>query len=85
MANPRACKFNRILLALNAMQLYYDYDIGSGTPFYGIGFYIQNINGTVTFALREFTPTLVAIGSYSILRRIFQYLANRIRMQTLKI
>ena len=42
------------------MQLYYDYDIGSGTPFYGIGFYIQNLNGTVTFALRQFTPTLVA-------------------------
>jgi Domain of unknown function (DUF4302) len=42
------------------MQLYYDYDIGSGTPFYGIGFYIQNVNGTVTFALRQFTPTLVA-------------------------
>jgi hypothetical protein len=42
------------------MQLYYDYDIGSGTPFYGIGFYIQNVNGTVTFALRQFTPTLEA-------------------------
>ena len=29
-----------------AMQLYYDFDIGSGTPFYGIGFLIQNVNGT---------------------------------------
>ena len=42
------------------MQLYYEYDIGSGTPFYGIGFFIQNVNGTNTFALRQFTPTLVA-------------------------
>jgi hypothetical protein len=41
------------------MQLYYDYDIGAATPFYGLGFYIQNVNGTVTFALRQFTPTLV--------------------------
>src|SRR5688572_11631426 len=43
-----------------AMQLYYEFDIGSGTPFYGIGFLIQNVNGTTTFALRQFTPTLVA-------------------------
>jgi len=43
-----------------AMQLYYNFDIGSGTPFYGIGFLIQNVNGTTTFALRQFTPTLVA-------------------------
>jgi hypothetical protein len=42
-----------------AMQLYYDLDLG-GTPFYGIGFLIQNVNGTNTFALRQFTPTLVA-------------------------
>jgi hypothetical protein len=42
----------------SAMQLYYNYDIGNGQPFYAIGFYIQNSNGTVTFALRQFTPTL---------------------------
>lgn len=42
-----------------AMQLYYNYDIGDGQPFYAIGFYIQNANGTVTFALRQFTPTLI--------------------------
>lgn len=41
-----------------AMQLYYNYDLGGGPPFYAIGFYIQNTNGTVTFALREFTPVL---------------------------
>jgi hypothetical protein len=41
-----------------AMQLYYNYDLGGGPPFYAIGFYIQNTNGTTTFALREFTPTL---------------------------
>jgi len=43
-----------------AMQLYYGIDIGGGTPFYGIGFVIGNSNGTTTFALRQFTPTLVA-------------------------
>jgi hypothetical protein len=43
-----------------SMQLYYNYDIGAATPFYGIGFFIQNLNGTTTFALRQFTPTLVA-------------------------
>jgi hypothetical protein len=41
-----------------AMQLYYNYDDGSGTPFYAIGFLIQNPDATVTFALRQFTPTL---------------------------
>ena len=41
------------------MQLYYNYDIGSGTPFYGLGFFIQNSNGTNTFALREFVPTII--------------------------
>jgi hypothetical protein len=41
-----------------AMQIYYNYDLGDGTPFYAIGFIIQNVNGTVTFALREFTPVL---------------------------
>jgi hypothetical protein len=40
-----------------AMQLYYNFDL-SGTPFYAIGFFIQNANGTVTFALRQFTPVL---------------------------
>lgn len=42
-----------------AMQLYYNFDIGNGSPFYALGFYIQNANGTVTFALRQFTPTLI--------------------------
>ncbi|HEY3406040.1 MAG TPA: DUF4302 domain-containing protein [Ohtaekwangia sp.] len=37
-----------------AMQMYYNYDGG----FYAIGFIIQNDNGTITFALREFTPVL---------------------------
>ena len=41
-----------------AMQLYYNYNDGSGTPFYAIGFLIQNPDATTTFALREFTPTL---------------------------
>lgn len=46
------------LTGAGSMQLYYDYDIGNGTPFYAMGFYLQNSNGTATFALREFTPTL---------------------------
>jgi hypothetical protein len=35
------------------MQLYYNND-----GFYAIGFYIQNLDGTVTWALREFVPVL---------------------------
>src|SRR5690606_22337422 len=35
------------------MQLYYNFQ-----GIYGIGFYIENPNGTITFALREFTPVL---------------------------
>ncbi len=42
----------------SSMQLYYNYDLG-GDPFYAMGFFIQNSNGTTTFALREFTSTLV--------------------------
>jgi hypothetical protein len=38
------------------MQLYYNYDIGS--PFYAMGFYISNADGTTTFALRKFTAQL---------------------------
>ena len=41
-----------------AMQLYYNYDDGSGTPFNAMGFLIQNPDASVTFALREFTSTL---------------------------
>jgi hypothetical protein len=41
------------------MLLYYDYDRGDGTRLNALGFYIQNPNGTITFAAREFTPTLV--------------------------
>lgn len=40
------------------MHMYYGYDIGGDTLLYGIGFVIQNLDGTVTFALREFTPVL---------------------------
>lgn len=41
------------------MHLYYNYEIEPGEPVLnGIGFVIRNLNGTVTFALREFTPVL---------------------------
>jgi hypothetical protein len=40
------------------MHMYYGYDIGGDSLLYGIGFVIQNLDGTITFALREFTPVL---------------------------
>lgn len=40
------------------MHMYYGYDIGGGERLYGIGFVIENLDGTITFALREFTPVL---------------------------
>jgi hypothetical protein len=40
------------------MHLYYAYDLGGGNLLYGIGFVIRNVDGTITFALREFTPIL---------------------------
>lgn len=41
------------------MQLYYNYNLGGGQVLNAIGFRIVNADGTATFALREFTPTLV--------------------------
>ena len=41
------------------MHMYYGYEIGEGEFLYGIGFVIQNLDGSITFALREFTPQLV--------------------------
>lgn len=40
------------------MHMYYGYDLGGGNLLYGIGFAIQNLDGSVTFALRKFTPVL---------------------------
>ena len=61
-----------------AMQLYYEYDIGSGTPFYGIGFLIQNVNGTTHVCAASVYPYAGGeSGSYSILRPTFQYLAKQ--------
>lgn len=40
------------------MHMYYGYDIGGDSLLYGIGFVIRNLDGSVTFALREFTPVL---------------------------
>src|SRR5690606_10360933 len=40
------------------MHLYYGLNLGGGDILYGIGFVIQNLDGTTTFALREFTPVL---------------------------
>lgn len=41
-----------------AVQLYYNYNLG-GSPFYAMGFYLNNADGTTTFALRQFTSTRV--------------------------
>ena len=38
------------------MHLYYGLDLGGGDLLYGIGFVIRNLDGSITFALREFTP-----------------------------
>lgn len=40
------------------MHMYYGYDLGGGDLLYGIGFVIQNLDGSITFALRKFTPVL---------------------------
>jgi hypothetical protein len=55
---PLSGQITTDLPGAGSMQLYYNYNIGSGTPFYGIGFLLQNTNGTTTFALRQFTPTV---------------------------
>jgi hypothetical protein len=39
-------------------HLYYDLELANGDELNGIGFVIQNNNGTITFALKEFTPVL---------------------------
>jgi hypothetical protein len=45
------------ITGVQSMQLYYNFDIGSRMLF-GLGFFILNADGSRTFALREFTPTL---------------------------
>jgi hypothetical protein len=40
------------------MHLYYNYDIGGNESLYGIGFVIVNLDGSTTFALRQFSPVL---------------------------
>jgi hypothetical protein len=45
------------LAGVLAMELYYNYDVGSSN-IYSIGFLLQNADGSVSFALRDFTPTL---------------------------
>jgi hypothetical protein len=38
------------------LHMYYGLQVQSGDILYGIGFVIRNPDGTITFALREFTP-----------------------------
>lgn len=42
-----------------AFQIYYNYNLGSGPRLYGIGFVIQNEDGSTTFALKEYTATFI--------------------------
>jgi hypothetical protein len=39
----------------SSMQLYYNYE---GDSFYAIGFFLENLDGSTTWALREFTPVI---------------------------
>jgi hypothetical protein len=41
-------------------HLYYGLELNDGSSLYAIGFVIQNKDESITFALRKFTPTLVA-------------------------
>lgn len=40
------------------IQLYYNYSLGDGSTINAMGFRIQNPDGSITFALWEFVPTL---------------------------
>ncbi len=40
------------------MHLYYGLPLGNGELLYGIGLVIRNLDGSITFALREFNPVL---------------------------
>ena len=41
-----------------SMQLYYKLRLNDGTDLYGIGFFLQNSDGSRSFVLKEFTPVL---------------------------
>jgi hypothetical protein len=47
-----AAQIQADIVGAGSMQLYYNYSGG----FYGLGFFIENADGTTTFFLREFTP-----------------------------
>jgi len=46
------------LTGANSMQLYYNIKLNDGSTLYGIGFFLINSDGTRSFVLKEFTPTL---------------------------
>lgn len=54
---PAEERIGQDIAGAQAMQLYYNLDL-DGTPLYAIGFYIQNPDESVTWALKEFTPAL---------------------------
>lgn len=54
-----AAQIRRDIEGATAVQLYYGFDLEDGEPFYAIGFLILNSNGSASFALKEFTPTLI--------------------------
>jgi hypothetical protein len=55
---PMDAEISRDVAGALEMHLYYNYDIGDPEPFYAIGFVIRNVDQSVTFALRQFTPVL---------------------------
>jgi hypothetical protein len=46
------------LKGVNSLQLYYNYQLGSGEVLNALGFYLSNASGNPTFALHEFTPVI---------------------------
>jgi hypothetical protein len=46
------------LPGVRLVELYYNYNIGGSSGFYGIGFFFQNLDNSYTYALRQFAPVL---------------------------
>jgi hypothetical protein len=57
-------------------QIYYDAEVGSGPNLYGIGFVIQNDDGSVTFALKEYTASFIDNNMIFTFEPGFRYFGN---------
>lgn len=54
----RADSIAKDISGANQMQLYYNAQLRDGTRLFGMGFVIQNPDGSSTLAVREFTPVV---------------------------